>query len=64
MIHQSVSGKNWILGKYDENIVKKITQDFGISEIVSRLLAIRKIPIDQCEAFLNPKIKNTMPNPF
>ena len=51
MIHQSVSGKNWILGKYDENIVKKITQDFGISEIVSRLLAIRKIPIDQCETF-------------
>ena len=64
MKYYSVSGKNWILENFDEKKVKKINQDFGFSEIVSRLLAIRNISVKEYEAFLNPKIKNSMPNPF
>jgi single-stranded-DNA-specific exonuclease len=64
MISRSVSDRNWILSKFDENKVKKINQELGISELLARLLSIRNIQPDECENFLNPKIKNSMPNPF
>ena len=64
MKYRSVSGRNWILENFDEKKVKKKNQDLGVSEIVSRLLTIRNIPSNECKQFLNPKIKNTMPNPF
>ena len=38
----SVTGKNWILKKYDHNDAKKYSEDYFLDEIVARLLAIRK----------------------
>ena len=35
-----------------------------MSEILSKLIAIRNIKIDDVKLFLNPKIKNYLPNPF
>ena len=64
MIKNSVSDRNWILSKFDENKVKKATQELGVSEVLCRLLAIRNVEADQSLDFLNPKIKNSMPNPF
>ena len=64
MIKNSVSDRNWILSNFDENKVKKTTQELGISEVLSRLLSIRNIDPEQCNDFLNPKIKYSMPNPF
>lgn len=64
MINRSVSDRNWIFSKYEENKVKKINQELGISELLARLLTIRKVEPEFCEFFLNPRIKNSMPNPF
>ncbi len=64
MIGRSISERNWILSKFDDNKVKKISQEFGISEILSRLLTIRGINPEKCHNFLNPRLKNCMPNPF
>lgn len=64
MISRSVSNRNWILKKFDENKVKRISQSIGISELLSRLLSIRGIDEKDCLSFLNPKIKNLMPNPY
>lgn len=64
MINRSVSDRNWIFSKYEENKVKKINQELGISELLARLLSIRNIEPESCEFFLNPKIKYSMPNPF
>ena len=63
MISRSVSDRNWILSKFDENKVKRISQNLGISELLSRLLSIRGIEENDCQNFLEPKIKNSMPNP-
>ena len=57
MISRSVSDRNWILRKFDENKVKRISQSIGISELLSRLLSIRGIDEKDCLSFLNPKIK-------
>ena len=60
----SVSNKNWIFKKYNNNKALQISEKFSLKEITSRLLAIRNIEIEDINLFLNPTIKNTMPNPF
>ena len=60
----SVLGKNWIPKNYNEETVKFLKENFNLSEIVSRLIAIRKIKIEDVNIFLKPKIKNLLPNPF
>ena len=60
----SVTGKNWIFKKYNIQDTKKISEDYMVSEIVAKLLSIRKKNIENINLFLNPKIKNYLPNPF
>ena len=60
----SVSGKNWIFKKFNSSDVIKYHEDFSITEIVAKLLSIRKKNIDNIDLFLNPKIKNLLPNPL
>ena len=38
----SVSGKNWIFKKFNSSEISKFTENFSISEIVAKLLSIRK----------------------
>ncbi len=64
MSGSSVLGKNWILKNYNHETVNFLKDNFNLTEIVSRLIAIRKIKIDEVNLFLNPKIKNSLPNPF
>ncbi len=60
----SVLGKDWISKNYNEETVNFLKDNFNLSEIVSKLIAIRNIKLDEVKLFLNPKIKNLLPNPF
>ena len=60
----SVSGKNWLFKKFDSSDVIKFSESFSLTEIVARLLSIRKKNIDDVALFLDPKIKNLLPNPL
>jgi len=64
MNYSSVTGKNWIFKKYDNLEAKKLSEDYLLSEIVAKLLSIRKKNIENIDLFLDPKIKNFLPNPF
>ena len=44
--------------------LQKISEEFSLDEIVSRLLVIRNIDQDNINSFLNPTIKSSMPNPY
>ncbi len=59
----SVSGKKWILKKYNEEETSYIKENFFLDEIVSKLISIRNINRADIESFLNPLIKNYLPNP-
>ena len=63
MISLSVSGKNWILKKYDQENLIFFKENFSLDEITSKLLSIRKIRKEDVLSFLNPSIKNILPNP-
>ena len=60
----SVSGKNWIYKKFNASDVKSISEKYSLSEISAKLLSIRKKNIGNLDLFLNPKIKNLLPNPM
>ena len=60
----SVLGKNWISKNYNEESVNFLKDNFNLREIVSKLIVIRNIKLDEVKLFLNPKIKNSLPNPF
>ena len=64
MNFSSVSGKGWIFKKYDSSDVTKFIDNYSLTEIAAKLLSIRKKNIDNIELFLDPKIKNLLPNPL
>ena len=59
----SISGKNWILKQYNEDNLTFLKENFSLDEIISKLLSIRKIKKEDINSFLNPSIKNFLPNP-
>jgi len=60
----SVTGKNWVFKKYNDSDVTSFTEKYSLNNIVAKLISIRKKNIKNIELYLNPKIKNLLPNPF
>ena len=59
----SVTGKNWILKKFDQDKILYLKDNFSLDEIVAKLLVLRNINKEDINSFLNPSIKNFLPNP-
>lgn len=61
---KSLNGNLWRLVPADERQAELIAQRFGLSPLVSRILAARRIKESEVNDFLTPKLQNLMPNPF
>ena len=59
----SVTGKNWILKKFDQEKIVFLKDNFSLDEITAKLLVLRNIKKEDINSFLNPSIKNLLPNP-
>ncbi len=64
MSNHSVQGKEWVLKDFDKNLTEYISKEYDLDFLTSRLLANRNIHQKNIESFLNPKIKNFLPNPY
>ena len=60
----SVSGKNWISKEFSSSEIDFFKTNFFLDEIVAKLLSIRKIKKEEIKFFLEPLIKNILPNPY
>lgn len=60
----SILGYNWQQKNFDSRLAKTIMQRFELSEILSNLIAMRGVALDDVENFLLPKIKTSLPDPF
>jgi len=60
----SVSGKNWIPKKFNSEEIIFFKTNFFLDEIVAKLLSIRKIKNEEIKFFLDPSIKDILPNPY
>jgi single-stranded-DNA-specific exonuclease len=59
----SLSGKPWFLKNYNQEDLTYIKDNYSLDEITSKLLSIRKIKKEDIYSFLNPVVKNYIPNP-
>ena len=60
----SVSGKNWTPKEFDSDEIAFFKTNYFLDDIVARLLSIRKIKKEEVKFFLEPTIKNILPNPY
>lgn len=60
----SVLGKIWQQRTIDEQFASNIRTQLDVSDFLSRLLSYRVSDIHAVEKFLNPKIKDYLPDPF
>ena len=63
MSELSILRKSWVYKDYDHNYVSYLKENYSLDEIVAKLLSIRKINKEYVESFLNPSIKELIPNP-
>jgi len=62
-VDQSLKGKRWQLQPVDERTAETLAQRMQLPEIVGRVLAGRGVELDQAEFFLDPKLRQCMPDP-
>ncbi len=59
----SLRKRKWILKSYNNEDVSLFKDQFSLDEITSRLLSIRNIKKEDVSTYLNPSIKNLLPDP-
>ena len=62
-VERSVSGKLWRARLEDERAALALAQQLEISEILARVLAARGITADDADRFLNPALRDALPDP-
>ena len=60
----SVSGKHWISKEVSYDEINFFKTNFFLDEIVAKLFSIRKVKKEEVKFFLEPLIKNILPNPY
>ena len=60
----SIGGNLWQIADIEDRFVELIVQRYNIPYIVAKIIALRGVSINDVEIFLNPKISNTMPDPY
>ena len=60
----SLLKNHWKIKNYDERESLLISQRFNISPMIAKLLNIRNINLDEIDQFLNPNLKESLPDPY
>ena len=62
-VERSATGRRWQARLDDARIAEAISQQHELPDILGRVLAARGVSVDEAEAFLNPTLRNLMPQP-
>jgi single-stranded-DNA-specific exonuclease len=62
-VARSLGNRRWRLRVADERGGLAIAQRFGVPEIVGRIMAARGVSLDSAESFLNPRLRDSLPDP-
>ncbi len=63
LVDRSVTGRRWMLRQSDERAGLALSQRLDIPEIVGRVMAARGISLEGAEQFLDPTLRNALPDP-
>jgi single-stranded-DNA-specific exonuclease len=62
-VARSLTGRVWRARAADERIAQALSQRLGAPDIVGRVLAARGLAPEQADAFLNPSLRQALPDP-
>lgn len=60
---RSLTGRRWVAREADAEAIGGLARAHGLSEIVSRLLAVRNVGVDAADHFLRPTLRALLPDP-
>ncbi len=60
----SVLGRIWKQSRVKEELVTEISRQLQVSDILAKLVATRVENITEANRYINPKIKDSLPDPF
>ena len=62
-VTQSFTGRRWVARDYDERVALALSQRHGLPDVIARSLAARGVTLDEAPAFLDPKLRDALPDP-
>ncbi len=63
-VERSLAGRRWQASPCDERQALAISQQWALPEVVGRVLAARRVALEACGLFLNPTLRDLLPDPF
>lgn len=60
----SLSGKHWRLRKDNPRLAQQIAQQHSLDPVVAQILAARNFVCDEVPRYLQPRLRDWMPDPF
>lgn len=62
-VERSATGRRWIARPYDERLALALAQRHSLPDLIARSLASRSVALDDAAGFLDPKLRDFLPNP-
>ena len=62
-VTRSAAGQQWVMRETDDMQILAMSQRLGLPDILCRMLATRDIEPDKASAFLDPKLRDLLPDP-
>ena len=62
-VERSLSGRRWVARAGDDRLGLALAQRLELPELVGRLLAARGVGLEAAEAYLNPTLREQLPDP-
>jgi single-stranded-DNA-specific exonuclease len=62
-VAQSATGRRWMARPYDERTAAALAQRHNLPDVLARGLSARGIDLDSAPSFLDPKLRDLLPNP-
>ena len=63
-VTESLTHRRWASRGYDERQALALSQRYGLPDVLARSLAARGIDVEGAQAFLEPRLRDLMPDPM
>jgi len=63
-VDHSFTGRRWLARDYDERMTLALSQRFDLPDMIARSLNARGVGLDDAAGFLDPKLRDLLPDPY
>ena len=62
-VERSFTGRRWLARPYDERMALALAQRFTLPDLIARSLSARNLDLETAPAFLEPRLRDLLPDP-